>query len=203
MLARKLYKVEVLNETDEAEKEINKGLVKNIWYTRTFGVKIIEELPRGLLFGENGEDICKIVDIAANFTVTEAELLSKYSLDSNRKLYSKVWKLWANLGEKNYLDRSKNWEGILAAHPKGQDLVSPISNATSLIDSLCYKRAQVLEGDQAIDIDEEGEISLKPKWSVACEHLLNAAMSYESYGFLSEDEKLQMRKPIIEVLSIA
>lgn len=195
----KLYKVEILNENDDDEKEINKGLQENRWYTRTFGVKIIEELPQALLFGQNGEDICKIVDIATNITADEAALLSKYPIGNNGKLYSKVWNLWADLTDKDYINKSSNWDGTLAAYPKDQKFISPISHATSLVYNLCYKRAKALEGDAAIDIDDEGEISLKPKWSITCNHLLNAAMSYEAYGFLNEDEKLQMRKPIFEV----
>ena len=70
----KIYKVEVINPSKE--KKINKGLVKNIWYTRTYGVKIIEEVPIEMLFGKNGKEICKIIDLTRNISEENVSSIS-------------------------------------------------------------------------------------------------------------------------------
>ncbi|MEM6633102.1 MAG: hypothetical protein AAF694_25755 [Bacteroidota bacterium] len=60
-------------------------------------------------------------------------------------------------------------------------------------------RVKELVGDVAFGVDESGDIFLHPKWRDAVELLLQAGISFESDGLLSELEKQILRKPMEEV----
>jgi hypothetical protein len=195
-----LYKVEVLNPSEE--KCINAGLVKNIWYTRTFAVKILEELPIEIIFGDNGVQIKKILDFITNISEEQVNQLATYDAEQNRKIYSEAWNIWDSSTDKESLNSSGDYEKVIQAFPKNQSRVSPIGQGLSIIYDIFYQTARKLTHDEALEIDEEGEIYLKPKWSIASTHCLNAGMSYEDSNLLTEDEKALLRKPFQEVFQL-
>ena len=196
----KLYKAEIINQA--AEKDINRGLVKDIWYTRTLGVKILEEVPIENIFGNNGSKIKQVVDIARYITEEQANRLAEISLEYNRELYSKVWEKWISITDKEYASLAKDHQCTLEAHPKNQKHESPIRKGLSITWTQLYHRARELEGDLAVYTDEEGDVCLVPKWSNAGEHLLNAGISYESNNLLTDAEKEQLRSPVKEVFNL-
>ena len=72
----------------------------------------------------------------------------------------------------------------------------------SIISSQFDIRASELVGKNYFNIDEEGEIQLKPIWAKASEKLLQAGMSYAENNILSESERIKLRKPVTEVFKL-
>jgi hypothetical protein len=192
-----LYQVEILNPSEE--KGINVGLVKNVWYTRTFGVKIIDEIPIEILFGANGIQIKQILDLLKNLTEEQVNQLATYEVAQSQKIYAKAWKQWVSLTDKAYFNATDHYEKVLKAYPKNQNRVSPIGQGLSIIHGIFYQTARKLTQDEALEVDEDGEISLKPTWDRAQTHFLHAGMSYEDLHLLTEAEKKHLRKPIERV----
>ena len=179
----KLFKVEVIDPANE--KKLNEGLVKDVWYTRTLGVKILEEVPIAELFGPNGQKIEQIIDLTRTINERQILALSKYDEEPNRALFAKAWRNWImRYGKK--LERSS----------------SPIKAGLSIITSQFDVRARALAGDSAFGIDEDGEIYLQPLWATAVENILHAAMSYAPDDILSEFERKKMRAPFNEVFGL-
>lgn len=195
----KLYKVEVLNQSKE--KDLNKGLAENVWYTRTLGVKILEEMSLENLFGTNGKWISQIVDVTRNISEEQVDSLSNFDAHPGRELFSKAWKNWISLMNKDDANFDEDYSNTLAILDENHDQ-SPIGRGLTLISSQFYIRAREIAGESAFGIDDEGEIFLQPKWSKACEKLLHAGMSYESLNLLSESEKMVLRKPMTEVFNM-
>jgi hypothetical protein len=193
----KLYKAEVLNA--EAEKELNEGLRKGVPYTRTLGVKILEELPVALLFGENGPAIAQLIDQITVITEAQVDALSAFDITSSRALYTKAWKAWIALTDANYRE-SPNYDCVIAVHPKNQVRKSPVDEGLSVISDTFRRKAESLVGEAAFEIDDEGDRCMHPKWLAAMEHLLMAGMSYEADNLLTEAEKATMRAPVKQVL---
>lgn len=196
----KLYKVEVINQSKE--KDINKGLVKNVWYTRTLGVKILEEVPVENIFGENGKQIRHIIDLTRNITEEQVNLLSKYNIESSRDLFTKAWRNWILLTDKDCVYLNDDHYNTLKIFPKNQVYGSPIREGLSIISSQFDIRARELVGEAAFGVDEEGEIYLQSKWAKAYEKLKQAGISYESDNLLTEVEKETLRKPVVEVFNL-
>lgn len=196
----KLYKVEVINQSEE--KDLNQGLVENVWYTRTLGIKILEEVPIENIFGQNGIQISRLIDWTRNITEEQVTALSKYNVKSGRDLFTKAWKNWILLTDKNYVYLNENHYNTLKVFLKNQVHGSPIREGLLIISSQFNIRARELVGEAAFGVDEEGEICLLPKWSKACEKLRQAGMSYESDNLLTESEKETIRKPVMEVFNL-
>lgn len=196
----KLYKVEVINQSEE--KDLNKGLVKNVWYTRTLGIKILEEVPVENIFGKNGKQISRVIDLTRNLTEEQVNLLSRYSIEFGRDLFTKAWRNWILLTDKDYVYLNDDHYNTLEVFPKNQVYSSPIRKGLSIISSQFNIRARELVGEAAFGFDDEGEIYLQPKWSKACENLRQAGMSYESDNLLTEAEKETLRKPVMEVFKL-
>jgi len=196
----KLYKVEVINQSKE--KDLNEGLVKNVWYTRTLGIKILEELSVENIFGKNGKQISRIIDLTRNITEEQVNSLSKYDIESGRNLFTKAWRNWILLTDKDHIYLNDDHYNTLKVFPNNQVYSSPIREGLSIISSQFDIRARELVGESAFGVDEEGEIYLQPKWSNACEKLKQGGMSYESDNLLSEAEKETLRKPVMEVFNL-
>ena len=183
----KLFEAEVLNLSKE--KSLNKGLVKNVWYTRTSGVRILRELSADILFGRNGTLISQIIDRTRN--ITEQEVISLAEIEANeaREIFSKAWGNWIALTNKDCPYPGEGHCDTIEVISKNQSYGSPINKGLSVIASQINIRAREILGDKAFTEDEGGELNLIPVWAKACERLLHAGMSYESEGLLSESEK--------------
>ena len=192
--------MEILNES--GEKEINKGLVKDVWYTRTFGVKILEEVPLEVMFGANGDSIKQLIDLTRIISESQVELLSKYNVKTNRQIVDKAWRKWVRLTDKDYTFYGDDYSNTLKMSPKNQVHASPVREGLSIISSQFDIRARELVGESAFGVDEDGEIFLQPVWGKAVEALLQAGISYESDHLLSETEKELLQKPVKEVFQI-
>lgn len=196
----KLYKVEIINQSKE--KSINKGLVKNVWYTRTLGVKIIKEVPIESLFGANGQKISRIIDLTRNITEQQVNAFSKYNEESNRDLFTKTWKNWIMLTDKENVYLNDDHYNTLEISPKNQRYNSPIKDGLSIISSQFDIRARELVGEIAFGVDEEGERYLQPVWAKASEKLRQAGISYAEDNILTESERNKLRNPVMEVFDL-
>ena len=195
-----LFKVEVLNPSKE--KGINKGLVKNVWYTRTLGVKIIDEVNISELFGRNGQKVEQIIDFTRNITEEKVLELSKYSEKENRDLFTKAWRNWIMLYNKNHPYLNDEHYNTISLSPENQRYSSPIKEGLSIISSQFGIRARELVGETAFGVDEEGELYLQPIWANAVEKILHAGMSYASDEIITEIERQNLRKPFNEVFEL-
>ena len=195
-----LFKVEVINPSKE--KSINKGLVKDVWYTRTLGVKILDEVNIAELFGRNGQKVEQVIDLTRNITEEKVLELSKYNEKENRDLFTKAWRNWIMLYNKNHPYLNDEHYNTISLSPKNQRYSSPIKEGLSIISSQFDIRARELVGETAFGVDEEGELYLQPIWSNAVEKILHAGMSYASDDILTEVERQNLRKPFNEVFKL-
>lgn len=196
----KLFKVEIINPAKE--KIINKGLVKDVWYTRTYGVKILEEVEIKELFGDNGQKVEQIIDLTRNITEEKVIELSKFDKGLNKELFTKAWRNWIIIYDVNHPFINDDHHNTIKLSPKNERYSSPIKEGLSIISSQFDIRARELVGDSAFEVDEEGEIHLSPVWASAVEKILHAGMSYASDNILSESERETLRAPFIEVLGL-
>lgn len=196
----KLFKVEVINPS--REKRINKGLVKDVWYTRTFGVKILEEVAIKELFGDNGQEIEQIINLTRNISENKVLELSKFDKGLNSELYTKAWQNWIKIYDANHPFVNDNHDNTIKLSPKNERYSSPIKEGLSIISSQFDIRARELVGDSTFGIDEDGEIYLKPIWAKAVEKILHAGMSYASDNILTENERKKLREPFKKVFGI-
>lgn len=211
----KLYYVEVLDPDNE--EDLQKGLRKDVHYRRTWGVKILNELPLETLFGKNGINIMQVIEMTNNITEAQVDKLALYPLAPFRELYSNAWKNWTALTDPDYVKRtSEYFVRVLGCFPNGQMKISPIGNGLSIVSDMFNKRVNEIAGEAAYEIleaeddedddyegaEEEGEMVLKYKWITALEHLLHAAMSWEEDGLLTEQEKEDLRLPVNEVFGL-
>ncbi len=196
----KLFKVEVINPS--RGKRINKGLVKDVWYTRTFGVKILEEIEIKELFGDNGRKVEQIINLTRNITEDKVLELSKFEKGMNSELFTKAWRNWIMIYDANHPFVNDDHLDTIKLAPKNHRYSSPIKEGLSIISSQFDIRARELVGDSAFGVDEDGEIYLKPIWAKAVEKILHAGMSYASDNILTESERYKLRAPFKEVFRI-
>ena len=196
----KLFKVEVINPS--REKRINEGLVKDACYTRTFGVKILEEVEIKELFGDNGEKIEIIINLTRNITEDNVLELSKFDKGMNSELFTKAWQNWIKIYDSNHPFVNDDHFDTIKLAPKNQRYSSPIKEGLSIISSQFDIRARELVGDSAFGVNNDGEIYLQPIWAKALEKILHAGMSYASDNILTESERKKLRVPFKEVLKI-
>lgn len=193
----KLFEVEILDQANE--KELNKGLVHDIWYTRTAGVRIVQELPTMHLFGMNGAEICRILDSIININESEIAALSACRKEHTRALYSKAWEKWiAKYNKDSYHAEGKHYDTLKLATNNSRHSSSPIQQGLSVVASQLTIRAREVVGKAAFKI-ENGEECLVSDWANAMEHLLHAAMANESDGLLTPTEKKELARAFEEI----
>lgn len=196
----KLFEVEVLNQSNE--KKLNKGLVKDVWYTRTLGVKIIREIPLENLFGDNGVEICQIINITRNITVQQVISLSKFKNDDSREIYSKAWEKWIAIYDKeSSYATDKHYDTLKIFINNNRHISSPIKQGLAIIASQLDSRAREILGKEAFIIDK-GEEYLISEWANAMEKLLHAGMAEESESLLTLEEKEILTKPFRETFTL-
>jgi hypothetical protein len=190
----KLYKVEILDPSKE--KDINKGLVKNIWYTRTFGVNILEEVSVKVLFGKHGKSVVNLANFIKTITEENVINLAKFDNKDNKHLYSKAWKNWIELHDKTHPFLEEEHINTLKLRLKDSSVSSPINQGLSVIANQLDKRAEELVGDSAYTTNEDGDLCLQPTWAKAQDILLHAGMSFATDPILTATERASLRNPL-------
>lgn len=175
-----LWRAEVI---DEAK---NTGLLEYAKYTRANGVKIIERLPLGALFGDFGASVLKIIESASTIDIDTAKKLASTFTDDAVELYSKGWNIFGGTKNDQPPYYGRNHQNTIAM--PGDEGCSPINNAFSIIYSQVFDRANVLTDGKAILEDDEGNLSLDDKWSKTCNSYLCAAMAVAYQHKYSQEE---------------
>lgn len=201
----KLYGVEVLDASGETH--LMSGVKESATYTRTCGVRILEELPLARLFGGNGQELCRILDFARGLSEEQVHRLSRCDLEPSEKVYDHAWRKWSSLRGAEILPEPGAYRDLLKTVCSIGEHGSPIGNGLCVVHSLFFQRAQELAGDSAFSIDdddgdEDAGISFLPEWDRACQALVHAAMSCESENLLTASEKALLRKPVAKVFGV-
>lgn len=187
----RLLKVQILDQ--DTEKDINKGLVKDIWYTRTMGIEIIEEIPCETLFNPEGSVITKILDFTTNMTQDDANILSQFNLVDAYKIYSNTWNRWLTTQDPSSIHLNQDHSNTLAIYPKNSR--NTLNRSFSVISNLVSKRAKELLGELAFTLDEDGEYILSESWAYSRDALMQAAMAFHGQEFVSNEERKVLLKP--------
>ncbi|MAE66259.1 MAG: hypothetical protein CMJ18_18465 [Phycisphaeraceae bacterium] len=187
----RLFEVEILDPS--GEEDLNADLVKNVWYSRTLGVRILNELPIRKLFGPNGQHLCRIIDKARSLSVEQVESLTRFDTTEAGRIFAEVWNRWIATQDRP--------DGVVAFGMPASDgsFGSPINRGLSTIAPQVDVRARELLGDEAFIEDEDGETCLVPDWSHACSILLHAGLSHDPDGLLSAAEKRILSSAFREV----
>lgn len=152
-------------------KKLNAIFRPDAGHTRVSRVRVLEQVPVRVLFGDNGAAVEEVVDYASQLTRDEAE-----TLDSSRR--ADAGSALARVG-KRFLDSEvgRSIEPALLA----AGLRSPVNAALHLIASLTRRQALSIDGDRAIVIvgeDGDGpEDELVAPWYGAGWALVEAAMA--------------------------
>jgi hypothetical protein len=64
------------------------------WYTRAISVRIAEELPAWLLFGDHGYQVTRIIDAAARLEDEDVTVLAAARPGTAGHIYAEVWRRW-------------------------------------------------------------------------------------------------------------
>lgn len=175
-----LWRAEVI---DEAK---NTGLLKYAKYTRANGVKIIENLPLNVLFGNFGAGILKIIQSASAINPDSVEtLVSAFPVEA-LELYSKGWNIYGGTTTDQPPFYGRDHQNTIAM--PGDEGCSPINSAFKIIYSQVFDQANKLTDGKAILTDDEGNLSLDDVWSKACNSFLCAAMAIAYQQKYSSDE---------------
>ncbi|PCJ35638.1 MAG: hypothetical protein COA99_13675 [Moraxellaceae bacterium] len=195
----RLLKVQVLNQSNE--KDINKGLVKGVHYTRTLGVEILEELSTEVLFNPKGSMITRILDFASTMNEDDVNKLSEFEITKASKIYSNAWDEWLKIMEPESIHLNQNHSNTLAIFANNSR--STLNQSFSVISNIVGKRAVKILGKNAYTIDEDDESILDKSWSHASTILLQAAMAYNGREFITNEEIAILLTPWNSVANIS
>jgi hypothetical protein len=184
-----LWSVEVIDPaTEEDFKAVGtSGLLPTATYTRSIAVKVHQALPLSLLFGPQGEAICKILETIDRLTEVQAEAFARHLNATATTVYSEAWTRWLKHEDARsvYLNQSHpNTLGV-----PGHRHHSPIGKGFYVIHQQVWNQAKKLTQGAALIVDEDGDMTLNPVWSAANTACLQVAMSYGAKDWLSEVER--------------
>jgi hypothetical protein len=64
------------------------------WYTRAISVRIVEELPAWLLFGDHGYEVTRVIDAAGRLEDEDVTVLAAARADAAGHVYAEAWRRW-------------------------------------------------------------------------------------------------------------
>ena len=175
------------------------GLIANVHYWRANEIELIEELPVGLLFGENGDEIVPLLEQIGELTFTDVNRMyaRNAEISGAKAAYARAWECWNKSLE--HPRKHEYGEGMTFASPGNRDKeMSPINHGFLLIHDLIWKHADEIEGEGAfveyIEYDET-ERELNPRWNAVCNAFLCKAMALGMQRHLSAEEKAALTRP--------
>jgi len=178
----RLFKVEVL---DVAPEQVAGGAR----YIRAVTVRVISEEPAAIMFGPHGQHVCRVLDAARSISVSLAEKAFESTSTEAQEAYSAAWDRWIRCMQPDSEHIGDDHRTTLAVPGLSR---SPIGAGFGLIYSTLFARAKELVGDSSFSVDEDGEVSLTPKWSAAADFLLHAAMALGAPEIVSESESVAL-----------
>jgi hypothetical protein len=186
----RLWRVTILDEISEAEERkarSERTPEGRTWYTRAAAIRLEEDAPAHILFGVHGERIAAIVDRAHRLDKQEAMLLADARSDRATDVRAAAWAAWPGdnpRAEMHVVDSHGNYLGASGASPR-----SPVGAALSLIEGEVSRRAQAVDGDEALvtDPDDPEGAWLADPWATASAALGDAAMAAGAVDLMTED----------------
>lgn len=197
-----LCRVEILDfvSNDEPPK-----LVNNPGYHRALSFRILEVLSSARLFGEQGDQICSILEWIKTAGISDFEKIGSLVTNEMSIIYSKAWDEWLKTIDPDSYHIGYPHNGVIAIPTEKENPDSPINKGFFLISDAVDERAKFLVGDdmwityvpQPDDNFEEDDDPrcLSPLWSNAKYALFYAAMGFGAKDFLTENEAYVLLQP--------
>jgi hypothetical protein len=182
----RLWTVEILDPiTDQDLKTAGQvGLRPDAGYTRAAAVRILQAVPVATLFGPHGEQVCTVIEAAAELTLARAARLRELRQRDAGGAQNRVWRRW--LARENIpLDRYGDLDGTLAIGASKAG--SPIGAAPRVIHAAVGRRAEAVTGPAVWRVDEddpEGAWLAEP-WCAASVALVVAALAFGAPDLVS------------------
>ncbi len=142
-------------------------------YVRALAVEVIDEQDPAHLFGEHGAGVLTILDQAEQLTHETALKLSSARHPDAPAAYDRAFRRWADtegieIGYDGSLDSSLR----VGSKPHG----SPIYEGLSVLHTVVFQRAKIIDGEAATTIDDYDEYPNEP-WHEAGAVLADAALA--------------------------
>lgn len=160
-------------------------------YTRAVSVKVIEELPRSLLFGHHGTDVCRVLESAERLDAKDIGFLIDGVSQSALDAYSKAWNCWLTKQDNSSIHIGENHLGTLAIG--GGSRRSPVGCAFTVLHTILRDRARTLVGDDAFLIDEDDTEYFSPIWNSVLNAFLCAAMGAGAPELVTSSEVMTLK----------
>ncbi len=194
----RLLKVEILDQANE--KDLNKGLVHDIWYTRTLGVELLEELSTEELFNPEGKVITQILDFANSMDEDQVAYFCQFEITRASEIYSHTWNKWLKNKDPHSIHLNQDHSRTLGIFPNNSR--KTMHRSFSVVSDIVWNRAKEVLGEKAYTIDKEGEYILDKSWSHATAILRHATMAFHGQEHLTQNEKEVLLKPWRSVTNI-
>jgi hypothetical protein len=177
----RLWKVKII-ETAPEQPNISAK------YTRATAVQILEERSVSELFGRHGEVVCKIIEKAQNLQFNEVQMLGDAKNQLATEAYSRAWKNWLAQVMPTSGHSEDDLCSILAIYALDKAKKSPVNHGFTVLYDIVSQRAQILVGDAAFEIDNEGDRAFTPVWFRIFHVFLHAAMAYGAPEIMSSTD---------------
>jgi hypothetical protein len=157
-----------------------------IGHTRAIAVRVLEECSAADLFGAHGAEVCKVIQAADRLTEEGVERLGATWSEAAAEAYTRAWATW--IAHQESVSRPLR-QGSAEAPPAGaKGRHSPIGYGLSVVHDAVVARARAVGGDRVLVRGEE-ETALVPRWAIAAEALLQAALALGAPGLMPEADR--------------
>lgn len=173
----RLWKVRII----EPEKPKNQPYAY-AGYTRANSVEVLREEGTSILFGVHGDEVVGVLEQAMLLTREKAAALATRRHPEASAAYDRLFRHWArtkNIPHEHHGDL----DGTLKLGGRGSN--SPIFEGLSVLYTVVFERAKSIDGDDAIESDDEAQW-LAPPWRDAHSVLSDAALVLGAPEFASE-----------------
>jgi len=153
-------------------------------YTRAVAVEVLGEADAGTMFGPQGSEVLRVIDAAAHLDRHQAVALALHRNGNAANAQDRAWRAWMNqkqIPNKYYPDLL---DGTLLLGTWG----SPINGGLSKLYDVTFKRAKALDGDAAIETNEE-DVWLAQPWNDAFSALADAALGMAAPSLASSEDR--------------
>lgn len=207
----RLWRVEIIDPVTLADERRTGGSppLPYVTYTRCVAVKVLEEVPVAMLFGDDGAAVCSLIDSVQTIDRRLAQDLAAARLPEADTAYDRVWRRWLATEEPlvdgglratvhNPNEATDSWAGIVSS---GGRSGSPVHYGLSLAHSQLYRQAVALDGEQAYEneVDDDGAFLVWP-WAEAGNALLDAVLAFGAPRFVDEADRAILTKAWLEVM---
>lgn len=176
----RLWKVSIIEAAPEKDQPFAYAR-----YVRALAVEVIDEQNPARLFGEHGEEVLTILNHAAVLTHEIALKLSSARHPAAPAAYDRVFRHWADIeGIEIGYDGSLDGTLRVGSMPHG----SPIYEGLSVLHTVVFQRAKLLDGEAATTIEDEDEY-LNDPWQTAGAVLADAALALGAPRFVSVSDR--------------